>query len=66
MLILQAVLSLFNDRVLSAIHAGVSVALSEDVPNAVNSVLASLPTHVVVQASGDGVWMGCGWGVDGV
>lgn len=45
----QAVLSLFNDRISSAIHAGIAGALSEDVPNAVNGVLASLPTHIVVQ-----------------
>lgn len=47
----QAVLSLFNDRILAAIHGGISGALSEDVPSAVNGVLASLPTHIVVQAS---------------
>ena len=45
----QAALSLFNDRISSAVHSGIAGALSGDVPSAVNGVLASLPTHVVVQ-----------------
>ena len=50
----QAVLSLFNDRISSAVHSGIAGALSDDVPSAVNGVLASLPTHVVVQVRGRG------------
>ena len=46
---MQAVLSLFNDQIASVIHTGITRALSDDIPQAVNGVLASLPTHVVVQ-----------------
>ncbi|GAX77287.1 hypothetical protein CEUSTIGMA_g4733.t1 [Chlamydomonas eustigma] len=45
----QAAMSLFNDRISSAVHRGIDGALSGDVPNAINNILASLPTHVQVQ-----------------
>lgn len=45
----QAILSLFNDRINSAINKGIAQALSDDVPKAVNNVLSSLPTHLDIK-----------------
>jgi len=42
----QAVLAIFNDAIAKAINRGIAGALSDDVPNAVNNVLSSLPTHL--------------------
>jgi hypothetical protein len=61
----QAAMSLFNDRISSAVHRGIDGALSGDVPNAINNILASLPTHVKVQVYLDKVglkqYLCCHW-----
>lgn len=45
----QAVLSVFNGMITSAITSKVEAALNDDVPHKVNDVLASLPTNVTVK-----------------
>lgn len=45
----QAVLSLFNERINTAINKGIARALSDDVPSALDNVLASLPTRVDIK-----------------
>ncbi len=45
----QAVLRLFKDAISKSVQSGIAAALSEDVPGAVNRVLATLPTHFALQ-----------------
>ena len=42
----QAIMSLFNELIRKEVQAGIEGVVSEDVPKALNRVLASLPTHV--------------------
>ncbi|KAJ9506385.1 hypothetical protein QJQ45_019471 [Haematococcus lacustris] len=45
----QAVLSLFNDKIQQAVSHGIALALHNDVPDAVNKVLETLPTKLQVR-----------------
>ncbi|KAF5840860.1 bactericidal permeability-increasing protein [Dunaliella salina] len=45
----QAVLTLFNGQIRKAVQSGIQSALQKDVPDGVNKVLSTLPTHLEVK-----------------
>jgi len=45
----QAVLSLFNGQIRKAVQSGIQSALQKDVPDGVNKVLSTLPTHLEIK-----------------